>query len=786
MRTDRRHSATIGGTLLLGLLLCISAAPAVSQTARVVDEFQPGVKWGGRTVAVSVNAPSNSVIIATESGGLFRSLHNGDSWVHLDGLPPFRTFDVKYGPSGSGVVLATTMRDSHTVNGGGIWRSTDGGDHWQRPATVDPPAGAQCPPRASAHGITFQPESNNVYVGTDCGLAISRDLGATWTHVVPDSANPRFWSVAASGSGTVYICGDGGARLSQDQGATWSPPFQNVGACMLGAVHGMDFSPEAQTVFAIAASGRLFRCDAAGGGCLDMQAPALVGGQRVPMTRVSPATAPANSVDVYFGAQAEVERQTCLIQPPLLRCPANWTGPLITDVNGDAHHSDVNDLAFGAGRCQLFATTDGGVARSADCGSTWSNVGTNPAGLHALGLYDVAGQIHPDHTDLYIGTQDNGLWPSGSDGGLTWPAPPAPPFDQEGGGFQLERRCTDHGCRLLVWIQTGGVVSTNAHFAANLPWNGPPGNPQGCTPTIISRRVYVQFSPSPFGPGSTLYLTTDDGRSWNPVVMIGQTLAGCPQVSGPPDNPTLYQPILLPGLTRKGDPVASLLRITGILPAGGAASVSRAGATLHSLGQYCMGQGVWPVGCPFVFGASRTDPLRLIAPDVDTGEMKRSTDGGATWTADPALTALVTAQGTFQFNFGNGDPGTRMQVHAIAFDPDNGSHIMIGTEAAGLFESFDNGASWKAIASSNRVTAVSGFFFKDDNSVVVATYGRGLWLVHDCGQRCNDDYSVCLDNCIADFESCPVETPRVSCVQAYKACVKTCKDQKAQCLATCK
>jgi hypothetical protein len=498
------------------------------------------------------------------------------------------------------------------------------------------------------------------------------------------------------------------------------------------------------------------------------------------MVRASPAMSPANSINVYFGIQGALFQQTCLIVAPLLRCGTNWGGQLATG------HSDPNDVAFGAGSCPSFVVTDGGVQKTTDCGNTWVNVATGPAGFHALGVYDVAGQIHPDHTDVYFGTQDNGLWSSGDDGGVTWPPPPTAPFDQEGGGFQLERRCPDHNCRLIGWEQTGGIFSTTAHFATALPWTGPPGNPQGCTPTIISRGVYLQFGQAANSPANTLYVTPDSGGTWNPIATIDQPLAGCPQLSGPPDNPTLYQPIFLPGSTRMGDPTISLLQITGILPAGTPVNVSQIGPGLHSLGQYCMGQGVWPVGCQTVFGVSHTDPLRLIAPDIDTGEMKNSADGGQNWTVDAQLTALVTGQGTFQFNFGQGDPGIRMQVHVVAFDPDNGSHVLVGTEAAGLIESFDGGTSWNLVGSSNRITAVSSFFFRDDNTVVVGTYGRGLWKVYDCGQPCDDAYSTCQDNCIADFESCLPDTPRLNCEQALKTCMKACNAEREQCLAGCK
>ena len=764
------------GTLAAWFVL-IFLATASSHATRLVEEFQPGVKWGGRSVAITT--ASNRVIVATESGGLFRSADGGASWTHLDGLPPFRVFDVKYAPSDDTIVLATAMRDSRTANGGGIWRSMDGGDTWQRPASVDPPAGGSCPARANAYGIAFQPGSSNVFVGTDCGLAISGTLGASWTHVSPEQAIPRVWSVAASGNGTIYICGDGGIRLSQNQGATWSPPFQGLGTCAFAGVQAIDFSPGGQSVFVVSASGRLFRCDPTGAACVDMQGPPFSSNARQPMVRASPAT--GNSINVYFGNQGGLFQQSCLIVAPSLRCGTNWGAQLATG------HSDLNDIAFGVGSCPSFVVTDGGVQKTTDCGNTWVNVATGPAGFHALGVYDVAGQIHPDHTDVYFGTQDNGLWSSGDDGGLTWPPPPTAPFDQEGGGFQLERRCPDHKCRLIAWQATGGIFSTTAHFAATLPWTGPPGNPQGCTPTVVSRGVYMQFAQAANSFANTLFLTADSGGTWKPIATINQTLTGCPQVSGPPDNPTLYQPIFLSGTTRMGDPIISLVRITGILPLGTTVSVSQIGQDLHSLGVYCMGQGVWPVvGCPIVFGVSRTDPLRLIAPDTDTGEMKKSADGGGHWKVDTGLTALVTGQGTFQFNFALGDAGIRMQVHVVAFDPDNGSHILVGTEAAGLVESFDGGDTWNLVGSSNRVTAVSSVFFKDDNTVVVGSYGRGLWKVRDCGQPCEDAYSTCQDNCIADFEACPAETPRVNCVQALKACMRACTAARDQCLASCK
>src|SRR5262249_38527549 len=179
-----------------------------------VSLFQPNVKWGGRTVAIDVSPANTAVAIAaSESGGLFSTADSGANWSHIDTLQPFRMSDVKFAPSNPNVVIASAVADSRTTNAGGIWRSADGGATWQKPATSNPP----CSSRASTWGIAFAPGGNDVYVGTDCGVAVSHDLGATWTHV---SLSQTF-SIAASPEGIVDTCSTDGHHRSTNNGGAF-------------------------------------------------------------------------------------------------------------------------------------------------------------------------------------------------------------------------------------------------------------------------------------------------------------------------------------------------------------------------------------------------------------------------------------------------------------------------------------------------------------------------------------------------------------------------------------
>jgi photosystem II stability/assembly factor-like uncharacterized protein len=119
----------------------------------------PRVTQGGRALSISVaSTDQKRMVVATETGGLFRTFNGGASWQHLDGLPNYKTIDVAIASLDPNTIIATTQAQYRAVNDGGIWRSTDGGATWTQPQGWAPQS-ATCMGRPSAYGI-----SNNAAV----------------------------------------------------------------------------------------------------------------------------------------------------------------------------------------------------------------------------------------------------------------------------------------------------------------------------------------------------------------------------------------------------------------------------------------------------------------------------------------------------------------------------------------------------------------------------------------------------------------------------------------------
>jgi photosystem II stability/assembly factor-like uncharacterized protein len=220
-----------------------------STSGQIISPAQPDVWPGGRAVAVTGHPANSSIaVVAAESGGLFKTTDAGATWTHLDGLLPFRIIDVKYSLVSSQNLIVTAPQNGRINRGGGIWRSTNGGRNWQKPVTGEPPPSAQCSPPVNAYGISVA--IGRVFVGTDCGVAVSRDSGATWTHVTPAPAgsSQRTFAVLAQPNNTVVACGDSGVFVSTTNGTSWGAALPGIGKCTQSGPHLLASSPIAKAM----------------------------------------------------------------------------------------------------------------------------------------------------------------------------------------------------------------------------------------------------------------------------------------------------------------------------------------------------------------------------------------------------------------------------------------------------------------------------------------------------------------------------------------------------------
>lgn len=707
----------------LAALLLLAGGGARAEVADVNPDGDPmEPRFGGRTLGVTIHpADPDVVYAATERGGFFVSSDGGSSWTPIDAVPVPLARDVLFDPRDPGILIASGRYDARAANQGGIWRSTDGGATWEKPATSNP----GCSPEASTWGIAIPDDAllhSNVYVATDCGIAISTDSGATWSHVDPcTSADAPFCAAQGTyfdvqarvvgGSVQVDVCGDEGYFRSSDGGATWSAPDP---ASPARRVAGGSFNPcnvatapnDPDTVYVANYSGvtpagfcssRLMEnaVGGAAGSWVDMGVSAS--NCRDPWVVTHPDQGgDADLFEVYFGDSVRMRRQVCdrTASPRCATGAANWP-------TADAgSHSDTSDIAFDptvpAG-CPLVLSSDGGIAVSNDCGATWQD---GNRGLHALDVVTFAGTMQGGGlTDLYAGTQDNGIYVT-QDNATTWDRPVGADgynvlADRNAPARVFYRQC--FGCN--DFIANPGLTGAAA-------FNDPPGQvPIFAVATQFGPLSYAFVTSDGGSPAQwTAWVTTDEGASW---AQLGPSpLPGAPgeiKATGPAASPTFYLRLNVGGARR-------IYRLSGALDSTASLSLANAGLSVPSA--------AWDV--------DPSDPSLLYAADIGSQQMMVSTDGGTTWNPDTELTDLVTQGGVFPFRsltWGS-------LVTGVGIDP-NSSTIVVGTLTAGWYASVTDGAAWAPIAGSELIPRAEEFFFDQANGdIYAATRGRGIWRVN--------------------------------------------------------
>ncbi len=153
---------------------------------QVADADYPGVNGlglvenGGRITDFTYDDKRRTVYASSAGGGLYRSKDYGARWTSVgDNLPTLLVGSVGYSTANGGTLIVVTGDGSFgasSLEGAGVYRSTNEGKTWQRAKGA--------PTNAFGFRVTVDPTNAQVvYVATGAGLFRSADAGKSFSNV---------------------------------------------------------------------------------------------------------------------------------------------------------------------------------------------------------------------------------------------------------------------------------------------------------------------------------------------------------------------------------------------------------------------------------------------------------------------------------------------------------------------------------------------------------------------------------------------------------------------------
>jgi len=569
-------------------------------------------------------------------GGIYVSTDAGRSWPpSMSGLDDWVVADIAVAPGfvSNRTVFALTWQN-------GLYRSTDGGETWQRNTYR-----ASTPIAMNARTLAFSPDyanDNTLAVSTGESVSISRDGGETWRTIVENRAT----SLVFSRDPTLLMGGfaDAGVMRSEDAGETWQ-----------AASRGLRFDVTSRMTLALS--------------------PDFPRGQ-------------------YALALVRFADQTALYRT--VNSGASWE----IETSGWSDKAQITAMTF-AHDGSLFMGLDNGQLRMIKPTEfEWSNasVALDRLGVEAIAL---SPDFANDHT-LFIGNGRAGVFVS-SDGGRRWAETNLPARDSGNGKLWLALS-PDFANDRVVFASAAGQVFRSDDGGANWRaltsglGNFLPVSSLALSPQFADDRVML------VGGGfraPRVMRSADGGETWTVASGLAQN-GGVTALAFVPGNPrVVYAWADLAGLYRSGDGGASWTRVfspTATISFGlQALAISPdferdrlmfAGAFgEQNILRSADGGAAWhPSDSGLPAGLNWGSAL-AVSPDfardrtlflgTDKGVF-RSEDGGVTWRASSA-----------------GLP--QAAVLSLAISPDFGSDrtIFAGLVERGLYVSTDGGATWK-------------------------------------------------------------------------------------------
>ncbi|MGH9477403.1 MAG: VPS10 domain-containing protein [Terriglobales bacterium] len=669
----------------------------------IFDQFKNVNSVGAVQVAPSdpniVYAGTGDSVGGSKGDGMYKSTDAGKTWTHIGLENTVKINTILISPTDPNVVLASTQGDAEH-NGRGVFRSTDGGQTWTN--VLDPKGYNGTRDIAYAFdmpnvifatvqgtgGFRFGPPNPHAPKPKPAELLKSTDGGQTWTKVtsLPDYTGRIGVAVAMhTNAQRVYVIGNdlangSGLFRSDDGGQTWKHMD----------VHDLR----------IANGQGAYSC----GVYVDSQNPDIL---YTMATAVYRSTDGGNTFAPFKGAPGGEDAHPMWIDP----------------TNGN----------------RMIEGMDQGAGVTLDGGQTWSTyynqpisqlyhvATTNQYPFWVVGSQQDTGAVAVrNRTDYGQIDEDWHALPSSEFGRLA--ADPVDPniiygvgYGPGGGGSGIVK----------INMATGDWENVAPNFGANASKYH-----QG---RDFAKHFDTAFDPSAlYVAYQCLMVTTDGAQTWKMASPDLTTEKGQPQiVCGAPE----------PGAAGGG----AFSRFGG----GGnsindfSVSTAKKGVlwTVSSNGQIYNtmdGGKHWnnvsniadAKGVNFLniqaspkdpeaayisgrLGAGRGAPQGITPADEDVPLIWRTLDGGKTWTK--IVNGLPSDQRTGSW------------VNVVREDPLQKGLLYCGTESA-VYVSFDDGDNWQSLQLNMPTTSIRDLkfhTFDHENDIVVATYGRGIWVLDD-------------------------------------------------------